>query len=57
VVHGALDGRRPAGGRVRGVARAVGTAGPGWDHLGDRGFPRVNDLESVVRLAAGHVEG
>jgi hypothetical protein len=43
--------------RVRGAGRSVGTAGPGWDHLGDRGFPRVNDLESAVRLAAGHAEG
>ena len=43
--------------RVRGLGRAVGTAGPGWNHLGDRGFPRVNDLESAVELAAGHAEG
>lgn len=40
--------------RVRDLGRAVGTAGPGWERLGDRGFPRVNDLPSAVRLAVDH---
>lgn len=43
-------------GRVRDLGRAVGTAGPGWEHLGDRGFPRVNDLASAVELAVAHAE-
>ncbi|SFW83621.1 MerR family transcriptional regulator [Amycolatopsis australiensis] len=42
--------------RVRDLGRAVGTAGPGWDHLGDRGFARVNDLASAVELAVAHAE-
>ncbi|MCR6483990.1 MerR family transcriptional regulator [Amycolatopsis sp. OK19-0408] len=40
--------------RVRDLGRVVGTAGPGWDHLGDRGFPRVNDLGAAVALAVDH---
>ncbi|MEQ0560174.1 MerR family transcriptional regulator [Amycolatopsis sp. NEAU-NG30] len=40
--------------RVRDLGRAVGTAGPGWTHLGDRGFPQVNDLTSAVDLAVAH---
>ncbi|GAB3144623.1 MerR family transcriptional regulator [Amycolatopsis sp. NPDC004378] len=43
--------------RVRDLGRAVGTAGPGWAHLGDRGFPRANDLATAVELAVGHAEG
>lgn len=42
--------------RVRDLGRAVGTAGPGWDHLGDRGFARVNDLTAAVELAVRHAE-
>ncbi|EOD63794.1 MerR family transcriptional regulator [Amycolatopsis vancoresmycina] len=40
--------------RLRDLGCAVGTAGPGWDHLGDRGFPRVNDLASAVEVALEH---
>ncbi|MBE1494512.1 DNA-binding transcriptional MerR regulator [Amycolatopsis lexingtonensis] len=42
--------------RVQALGRAVGAAGPGWDNLGDRGYARVNDLESAVELAAAHAE-
>jgi methanogenic corrinoid protein MtbC1 len=42
--------------RIRDLGRPVGTAGPGWDHLGDRGFPRVNDLSSAMELAVEHAE-
>ncbi|WP_318306878.1 MerR family transcriptional regulator [Amycolatopsis solani] len=42
--------------RVRALGRPVGTAGPGWDNLGDRGYPRVNDLEAAVELAADYAE-
>ena len=35
-------------------AARSGTAGPGWHHLGDRGFARVNDLASAVELAVAH---
>jgi methanogenic corrinoid protein MtbC1 len=42
--------------RVRDSGRVVGTAGPGWSHLGDRGFARVNDLGSALDLAVEHAE-
>jgi DNA-binding transcriptional MerR regulator len=40
--------------RLRDLGCAVGTAGPGWEHLGDRGFRWVNDLASAVELAVEH---
>ncbi|MGW4056646.1 MerR family transcriptional regulator [Amycolatopsis sp. NPDC004747] len=42
--------------RIRASGCEVGTAGPGWAHLGDRGFRRVNDLASAVELAVEHAE-
>jgi DNA-binding transcriptional MerR regulator len=42
--------------RVRDLGCPVGTAGPGWDHLGDRGFPRVHDLASAMELAVAHAQ-
>ncbi|NBH08853.1 helix-turn-helix-type transcriptional regulator, partial [Amycolatopsis sp. SID8362] len=42
--------------RVRALGRAVGTAGPGWANLGDRGYATVNDLGAAVELAAAHAE-
>ncbi|MER6796441.1 helix-turn-helix-type transcriptional regulator, partial [Amycolatopsis mediterranei] len=42
--------------RLRASGCEVGTAGPGWVHLGDRGFRWVNDLASAVELAVEHTE-
>ncbi|WP_410616446.1 MerR family transcriptional regulator [Amycolatopsis sp. lyj-109] len=40
--------------RIRTLGCEVGTAGPGWAHLGDRGFRWANDLASAVELAVEH---
>ena len=40
--------------RLGALGCAVGAAGPGWEHLGDRGFRRVNDIVSAVELAVEH---
>ncbi|MDQ7804442.1 MerR family transcriptional regulator [Amycolatopsis sp. A133] len=42
--------------RIRDLGCAVGTAGPGWAHLRDRGFRWVNDLTSAVDLAVEHAQ-
>jgi DNA-binding transcriptional MerR regulator len=42
--------------RIRALGCEVGTAGPGWEHLGDRGFRWVNDLTAAVELAVEHAE-
>jgi DNA-binding transcriptional MerR regulator len=42
--------------RLRDLGCAVATAGPGWEHLAERGFTTVDDLAGAVELATGHVE-
>ncbi|MEV7098223.1 MerR family transcriptional regulator [Amycolatopsis sp. NPDC051045] len=42
--------------RIGDLGCPVATAGPGWAHLGDRGFRWVDDLASAVELALGHAE-
>jgi DNA-binding transcriptional MerR regulator len=41
--------------RLRDLGCEVMTAGPGWAHLGERGFTAVDDLGTAVDLAAGSV--